>query len=240
MDDLGSPLAALVGAVVCGSLGLLVPRLVARVPEPDDPEPGKPPYAVLAATPRLAPASALASALLGALVGAAVGDGSGGPDVGWWALPVWWVLVPVGVALAFVDWHTLLLPSWLTARLYLAVVPLVVLGSLAAGEPDDLVRALLGWAVAGGVFWLLWLVHPRGMGYGDVRLSGVLGTALGQLGWAELLVGVYAGFLIGGLVGGVLAIARVVDRRGFPFGPFMLAGAVVGVVAGPALGGLAA
>ena len=71
------------------------------------------------------------------------------------------------------------------------------------------------------------------MGYGDVRLSGVLGIALGYLGWAELLTGVYAGFLIGGVGGLLLSALRIVDRKAYPFGPFMLVGALVGVLAGP-------
>ena len=68
----------------------------------------------------------------------------------------------------------------------------------------------------------MWVVYPRGLGYGDVRLSGLLGLALGYLGWGEVLVGMYAGFLLGGIIGGVLALAKVVDRKRYPFGPFML------------------
>ena len=63
------------------------------------------------------------------------------------------------------------------------------------------------------------------MGFGDVRLSGVLGIALGQLGWGPLIVGVYSGFLLGGVIGGLLSALRLVDRKGYPFGPFMLVGA---------------
>ena len=55
---------------------------------------------------------------------------------------------------------------------------------------------------------MLWFVNPRGMGYGDVRLSGVLGLALGSLGWGELFVGLYSGFLIFALPGLLLALVR--------------------------------
>ena len=71
------------------------------------------------------------------------------------------------------------------------------------------------------------------MGYGDVRLSGVLGIALGYLGWGELLVGLYAGFLLGGGRLVPLRLLRIAKDRHFPFGPFMLLGALVGVVLGP-------
>ena len=64
------------------------------------------------------------------------------------------------------------------------------------------------------------------------RLSGPLGLALGWLGWGQVLVGLYAGFLLGGVLGGLLALARIVERKGFPFGPFMLLGALTGILVG--------
>jgi leader peptidase (prepilin peptidase) / N-methyltransferase len=110
-----------------------------------------------------------------------------------------------------------------------------VLASALSDDWGSLLRAAAGWLVAGGLFLVLWLVYPKGMGYGDVRLSGVLGIALGWLGWPELIIGVYAGFVLGALGGGGLALLRVVDRKRYPFGPFMLVGAVVGVLVGPPL-----
>ena len=80
--------------------------------------------------------------------------------------------------------------------------------------------------------------YPRGLGYGDVRLSGILGIALGYVGTAELVVGVYAGFLLGGVGGALLSMLRIVHRKHLPFGPFMLVGAVVGLLAGDWLAGL--
>ena len=73
-------------------------------------------------------------------------------------------------------------------------------------DRHDLARAALGWLVYGGMFFVLWFVYPRGLGYGDVRLSGVLGLALGWVGWAELVVGIWVGLLLGGVLGGVLAL----------------------------------
>ena len=72
---------------------------------------------------------------------------------------------------------------------------------------------------------MLWYIHPRGLGYGDVRLSGILGIALGWVGYGrELVVGIYAAFLLGGVGGALLSRLRIVDRKGFPFGPFMFVG----------------
>jgi leader peptidase (prepilin peptidase) / N-methyltransferase len=221
--DTGAVMAA-VGLV--GGLG--VPALIARIPEPvpadgDDDPPPKEPYVAVASLPRLRWKAATAAALAAGLVGA---------RTGWsWALLLVAYLVPVGVALAVVDWRTRLLPTKVIAPSYVVVVVLCVVAA-ALGDGGDLARAGWGWLVAGGTFLLLWVVYPKGMGYGDVRLSGLLGLALGFLGWGPLLVGVYAGFLLGGLGGAALTMLRLVDRRAYPFGPFMLLGAVVGVLAG--------
>lgn len=248
-----SPLvAALVCAVVGGVGGLAVPGLVRRLPEPprpappdeaDDlergeadeeppPEDPKVPYAVIGARPGLGLRSAAAGALAGGLVGAAVG-----PD--WW-LVVLVPLVPVCVALSVVDWHTKLLPTRIVLPATAYAVVVAVAGWAVTQQADDLVRALLGLVIARSLFWVLWFVHSAGMGFGDVRLAALLGVALGHVGWAELLVGVYAGFLVFGLPGLVLAIVRrdrSLLRTAFPFGPFMVLGALLGVLAGPWLAG---
>jgi leader peptidase (prepilin peptidase)/N-methyltransferase len=153
--------------------------------------------------------------------------------VGWeWAFLLWVPFVPLYVALAVVDWRTRLLPTYLIRPAYVALVVLILVGAAVTGDPQALLRAALGWLVAGGLYALLWFIYPRGLGFGDVRLAGVLGLALGWLGWGELLVGVYAGFLLGGVIGGLLSLLKVVERKGFPFGPFMLLGAVVGLLWG--------
>ncbi len=258
-----SPLVGAVMAAVGALLGWFVPALIGRIPEPD-PETETPPnetgasgegrsdhtheesapaqdvsegdepdeepkerYDAIAALPGLAWKSALASAVTAALVGARIG----------WdpALLVWAYLVPVGVALAVVDWRTRLLPTKVIAPSYAVLVVLTLVAGVLSGEWDSVMRAGWGWLISGGTFFVLWFIYPRGMGYGDVRLSGLLGIALGYLGWGELLTGVYAGFLLGGVGGLLLSLLRLVDRKAYPFGPFMLVGAVLGVLAGPAV-----
>lgn len=228
-------LAVLLAAVGCGLAGLAVPALVRSVPEPPpaedaDPDaPVKETYAAIAALPGLAWRSALVAAASGALVAVAAGAT--------WHLLVLLPLVPVGVALGVVDWRTHLLPKRLVVPSYALVVVLVLAAWAASGDVADLRRAALGWLVAGGVFFVLWFIHPAGLGYGDVRLAGVLGIALGHVGWAELFVGLYAGFLVGGLGG--LVLRRVSERRRteYPFGPFMLLGVLVGLLLGPLAAG---
>jgi leader peptidase (prepilin peptidase)/N-methyltransferase len=77
------------------------------------------------------------------------------------------------------------------------------------------------------------------MGFGDVKLAGILGLYLGWLGWAELVTGGFLGFLFGGVVGGGLVLVRRAGRKSMlPFGPFMLAGALVAILWGGALADL--
>ena len=150
-------------AGACALGGLLVPGLVARIPEPADEEPeddpadhsahdaGDPtgvrprkvPYAAIAAGPGLAVRTAGASAAAGGLVGASLG----------WAWPLLYLLplVPVGVALAVVDWRTRLLPTGVIARTYVVIVALVLACAAITRDVDDLVRAGWGWLVAGGL-----------------------------------------------------------------------------------------
>jgi leader peptidase (prepilin peptidase)/N-methyltransferase len=77
------------------------------------------------------------------------------------------------------------------------------------------------------------------MGFGDVKLAGVLGMYLAYLGWGALVVGAFLGFLVGGAGGAVLLLSRRVGRKSrIPFGPSMLVGAWLAVLAGEAIADL--
>ena len=93
------------------------------------------------------------------------------------------------------------------------------------------------------VFWILWFIRSAGMGFGDVRLSALLGFVLAYVGWPEYALGLYSGFLLFGLPGLLLALVRrdrSLLKKAYPFGPFLLLGALLGIVVGdPLLGDLA-
>ena len=99
--------------------------------------------------------------------------------------------------------------------------------------------AVPGFLIAMSVLWSFYFalafLYPGGMGFGDVKLAGLLGLYLGWLGWSSVLVGTFTGFLLGGLVGVALLATRKATRRSaIPFGPAMLAGALLAVfLAGP-------
>jgi leader peptidase (prepilin peptidase)/N-methyltransferase len=228
------PAAVVLGAVACSAAGLLVAPLIARLPEPEaDPENPKPAYAEVAAAPLLPAASVVVCLAAGALVGASVGLA--------WPLLFLLPLVPVGVALAAVDSRTRLLPTIVVWPAFLGTATLSVVTAVAEGDRDPLVRAVLAMLLVFGLFYALWWIHPAGMGFGDVRLSAVLGLALGYLGWAEVVIGVYGAFLAFSVPGLIVALVRRdrgVLKVAYPFGPFLLAGALAGVVLGPLWDGL--
>jgi len=155
------------------------------------------------------------------------------------ALPAFLYLGAAGVALAMIDLDVKRLPNAIVLPSYVVALVLLGVAALTQGEWSNLLRGLLGMAALFAFYFLLVLVYPSGMGFGDVKLAGVLGLYLGYLGWAEVITGGFLGFLFGGVVGGALMAVRKAGRKSqIPFGPFMLAGALVAVLAGGALADL--
>jgi len=217
--------AAVVAAVAAALAASQLPLVLARLPEPEEPADDKPLYSDLASIPRLGLWCGVVAAVAAAVVGAVLELDAG--------LPAWIYLCAVGVGLSFIDWRTKLLPFWIVAPSYGVVAAILVIAALATSDWGSLTRAAIGLAATFLIFMLMWLVYPRGLGYGDVRLSGVLGMALAWEGWPQLIVGLYAAFLLGGIIGGVLSALKIVDRKGYPFGPFLMFGAWFAVVVGP-------
>ena len=164
----------------------------------------------------------------------------------WWAvgpdgidalLPWLLVLGSAGLALWFIDVEHHRLPDAIVLPLYPVGAVGLVLAGFASGEwPVSAVLIGVGaWlAVIGGI-WLL--TGGRAMGFGDVKLAPVLAATLGWVGVSSALVGLLAAFVLGGGVGLVLMLTGRA-RRGshMAFGPFLLLGALVGLLWGEALG----
>ncbi|WP_432006400.1 prepilin peptidase [Streptomyces parvus] len=149
----------------------------------------------------------------------------------------WLVLAPVAVLLAVVDRRVHRLPDALTLPLAAAAVLLLGGAALLPGHAGSWTSGLLGGLALGGFYLLLFLINPNGMGFGDVKLALALGVALGWYGWTVLFLGGFAGFLFGAAYGLALVLLRRAGRRtGIPFGPFMVAGALTGVLLGALAG----
>jgi leader peptidase (prepilin peptidase) / N-methyltransferase len=116
------------------------------------------------------------------------------------------------------------------------VAGLLLAASLGLGELGRLGRGLLAAASVGGLFLLLALLAPHGMGVGDVKLAPTLGLAVGWLSWGT--VGVVGAFLLGGLAGLAGMVALGLSRTALlPFGPWLGAGALLGVLVGGEVAG---
>lgn len=153
-----------------------------------------------------------------------------------WALPAFLYLGGVCVALALIDLDTKRLPNVLTLPSYVVGIVLLGAAALLSDDPRLVVRALLGMAVMYGFYFLLVFSYPAGMGFGDVKLAGVLGLHLGYLGWPEVGVGTFLGFLLGGLFAVLgLLLGKASRKSAVPYGPFMVAGAFVAVWFGGAI-----
>ena len=143
-------------------------------------------------------------------------------------------LAACAVPLACTDLAVQRLPDPLTGAAYAGTAVLLLAAAAVGGTWSALVRALLGGLALASFYLLLMVISPSGMSLGDVKLAASLGTLLAWFSWRLLLAGGFAGFLLGGVFAGALLVSRRADRKQpIPFGPFMIAGAVLAVVAWP-------
>jgi leader peptidase (prepilin peptidase)/N-methyltransferase len=142
-------------------------------------------------------------------------------------------LASISVTLTLIDLDVHRLPNSIVLPAYAVGAVLLGAASFSAGDAGGLGRAAVGLVVMFVAYLVMALVYPGGMGFGDVKLAGVLGLYLGWLGWSQLVVGAFAAFLLGGVWAILLLLSgRATRKSGIPFGPWMIAGAWVGIFAG--------
>ncbi|WP_200146696.1 MULTISPECIES: prepilin peptidase [Streptomyces] len=175
--------------------------------------------------------SPLTAPLITALVCAALAaaaDGQPRPE-----LAVWLLGTPFAVLLGSVDVRVGRLPDGVTLPLAAAVPLLLGAAELLPYDAGSWRLAVLGALVLGVAYRVLHEISPNELGLGDVKLALPLGGALGWYGWDVLFIGAFAGFLLGAVYGLGLILLRRADRStAIPFGPFMLAGGLVGLLLG--------
>jgi leader peptidase (prepilin peptidase) / N-methyltransferase len=153
-----------------------------------------------------------------------------------WQLPAYLVLVSALLALSLIDFDTFLLPDKIVFPMSGALVILFGLAAVLDDSGSDFVRALLGGLAAFVFFLTVHLIAPRGMGFGDVKLSFGLGLALGWLSWGLVFLGLFLGFLLGAVIGVFLIATKIRSRKDHvPFGPFLAAGTVLAILFGAPL-----
>jgi leader peptidase (prepilin peptidase)/N-methyltransferase len=139
----------------------------------------------------------------------------------------------LGVALAAIDISVQRLPDLLTLPAYPILITLLGGAAIAGHDFAALLRALLGGLALAGTYLVLALVRPGQLGGGDIKLAGVAGLALGWLGWPILIAGAALGFVLSAVTSlALLAARRITLRSAICFGPFLLGGALIAMLAG--------
>ncbi len=145
-------------------------------------------------------------------------------------------LAAVSIALALIDLDVRRLPNVIVLPSYVVALVLFAGASVLSGDYSGLIRAAVAMAGLTLAYFVMAFAYPGGMGFGDVKLAGVIGIYLGWAGWGPLAVGALAAFILGGAYAVILIATRRATRKsGVPFGPWMLAGAWLGVSAGAAI-----
>ena len=142
------------------------------------------------------------------------------------------VLGVLGVALGAIDIAVYRLPDRLTVPAYLATLALLSLAAVLGHDAGALLRAVLASVAMAAAYLLLAVLRPGQLGGGDVKLAALIGLALGWLGWSPVLFGAALGFVLSAVVSLLLLAARRISlRSSICFGPFMLGGALLAILA---------
>jgi leader peptidase (prepilin peptidase)/N-methyltransferase len=138
------------------------------------------------------------------------------------------------VPLAFIDAAVRRLPDLLTGPAFAGTALLLLAAAAAGGHWHALARAVLGGIALAGFYLVLALISPSGMGMGDVKAAAGLGTVLAWRSWTSLVAGGFAGFLFAAAYGiALLMSGHATRKQQIPFGPFMIMGAFLIILAGP-------
>jgi leader peptidase (prepilin peptidase)/N-methyltransferase len=153
-----------------------------------------------------------------------------------WDLPAFLTLFAGLLALSYIDIERMILPKKIVYPLTVIVAALLLLAAVRTGAWHDYVIGVVCAAAWFVVFFGMNLASPRLLGFGDVRLSVVLGLSLGWLGVDYVLLGFFAANLVGAVVGIILIASKRMERQSrVPYGVFLAAGCGVAVFAGPEL-----
>jgi leader peptidase (prepilin peptidase)/N-methyltransferase len=151
----------------------------------------------------------------------------------WSLLPAYLFLGAVGAALTLIDLDVHRLPDLLVLPSYPLALGLLLVPTVVTGHWGALLRAGLAGLSLFVAYLVLALVSPGGggLGFGDVKLAGVLGLLLGWLGWGPVIVSAFAAFLIGGAIAVLLLLGGRASRSShIAFGPSMILGAWVALM----------
>jgi leader peptidase (prepilin peptidase)/N-methyltransferase len=214
-------------AVLCAVLGIpggvLANLLVERIPEKRRLRP-LPPARTLAAT-RLQVLVIVATVAL--FAGTALRFGAD------WVVPPYLVFFLCLVSISVIDSQRQIIPNYIVYPTIFISIPLLAFAALVQGEWDRFGHAMLGATLAWLALFVIHMISPGGMGFGDVRLAFVLGLFLGWIGLSHVVTGMFLGVVLISVVGILLALPRLKSlQEHIAFGPFLAVGSTLAVFAG--------
>lgn len=147
-----------------------------------------------------------------------------------WETPAFLVFVCALIAISSVDFELYIIPNRIVYPAGFICLALLTLAAWGTGNWHSLKTALLS-AVGCWLFMLVvHLISPKGMGFGDVRLSALIGLLLGWISPARAIAALIYGFGLGAIVGIVLMLlSRASRKTAIPFGPFLAMGAYLAI-----------
>jgi leader peptidase (prepilin peptidase)/N-methyltransferase len=127
------------------------------------------------------------------------------------------------VAIVFIDIDHLIIPDVIT-------LPGIVIGFVFAALflPITAMDSFFGLLAGGGVFFLLAVLVPGGMGGGDIKLMGMVGAFLGL---KSAFLTIFLGSLLGSIGGlaGIIAFGKGRKSK-IPFGPYLSVAAIASIL----------
>ncbi|MBN2134209.1 MAG: prepilin peptidase, partial [Acidobacteria bacterium] len=146
----------------------------------------------------------------------------------------------VFIVLFVIDMEHGILPNKIIYPAAVAALIMIVAGSIAGyepygitagmGNPIWIVDAVIGFAIGFVFFFIVALIFRGGMGWGDVKLAGLMGLLAG---YPLIIVAIFIAIVGGGLLAALLIATRIKSRKdAIPFGPFLTLAAIVTLIWG--------
>lgn len=167
---------------------------------------------------------------------------------------IFWVELGSGLLLAFVYWkyglsidfaitssycylfivlmvidleHNLILNKIVFPAMIVALPISILLpqSSLISLPWPEAVNGVIGGAIGFALLLILALIYRGGMGWGDVKMAGLIGLVVG---FPSVFVSLLMGIIFGGLVAGILLLLKKKKRKeSIPFGSFLAVTTIV-------------
>jgi leader peptidase (prepilin peptidase)/N-methyltransferase len=143
------------------------------------------------------------------------------------------------ISLLIIDLEHGILPNIIIVVGIAVVIIYIVIGTILGYEPEFIsnigfnlwiVDAVVGSGIGFILLFLVALIFRGGMGWGDVKLSALLGLIVG---FPLIFIALWLAIIFGGVIAGILLLTRVKSRKdSIPFGPFLAVAGIVTVLWG--------